>query len=473
MFNALFTKTDEYARLAQALGGPGACALFGIPGSGRAMVYAALAKALDKPLCIVTPGEAEATRFAGDLNALGVAAAVFPARDYVLRPIEGTGREYEYRRLAVLGDLVGGRLQAVCVPDEGLTQYTTPRADFCANTRSLRPGDTLPRAELTALLYGAGYTRRDQVDGPGQFSIRGDIADIYAPDMKQPARMEFWGDEIDTMHTFDLATQRRDEPIEKIYVSPAREILFGQPADAAEKIRSYIKKARGRRRTALETCTAADLAQLDGGAMPVNMDKYLTLRYPEPATILDYFDDPLLILEEPASLREAERATAFRRGEELSALLEDGVLAAGLDKLYAESGWLWAQCAAHRTLCAENFARSMPDVPLKTIVNAPAHAARLGRRGRGAAGGHPAALQRRHGGHGHGRHAPCGGRSGRRPAHQRAERHDGCGGGAERRVGADPAGAAFRRVQPAVCEIRRVYGPRLRRERRTEEEKAQ
>ena len=146
MFNALFTKTDEYARLAQALGGPGACALFGIPGSGRAMVYAALAKALDKPLCIVTPGEAEATRFAGDLNALGVAAAVFPARDYVLRPIEGTGREYEYRRLAVLGDLVGGRLQAVCVPDEGLTQYTTPRADFCANTRSLRPGDTLPRA---------------------------------------------------------------------------------------------------------------------------------------------------------------------------------------------------------------------------------------------------------------------------------------------------------------------------------------
>ena len=228
MFNALFTKTDEYARLAQALGGPGACALFGIPGSGRAMVYAALAKALDKPLCIVTPGEAEATRFAGDLNALGVAAAVFPARDYVLRPIEGTGREYEYRRLAVLGDLVGGRLQAVCVPDEGLTQYTTPRADFCANTRSLRPGDTLPRAELTALLYGAGYTRRDQVDGPGQFSIRGDIADIYAPDMKQPARMEFWGDEIDTMHTFDLATQRRDEPIEKIYVSPAREILFGQ-----------------------------------------------------------------------------------------------------------------------------------------------------------------------------------------------------------------------------------------------------
>ena len=373
MFNALFTKTEEYTKLAQALGSPGACALFGVPGAGRALIYAALAQALGRPLCIVTPGEAEATRFAGDLNALGIAAAVFPARDYVLRPIEGTGREYEYRRLAVLGDLVGGRLQAVCVPDEGLTQYTTPRAEFCANTRTLHPGDTLPRAELTALLYGAGYARRDQVDGPGQFSIRGDIVDIYAPDMKQPARLEFWGDEIDTMHSFDLATQRRDEPIEKIYVSPAREVLFAQPAEAAALIRSCIKKARGKRRTALEACTAADLAQLDGGAMPVNMDKYLTLRYPEPATLLDYFDDPLLILEEPASLREAARATAYRRGEEFSALMEDGALAPGLDKLYTEAGWLWAQAAAHRTLCAENFARSMPDIPLKAIVNAPAH----------------------------------------------------------------------------------------------------
>lgn len=87
----------------------------------------------------------------------------------MLRPIEGTAREYEYRRLAVLGDLVGGRLQAVCVPDEGLTQYTTPRAEFCANTRTLHPGDHLPRADLTALLYGAGYTRRDQVDGRASF----------------------------------------------------------------------------------------------------------------------------------------------------------------------------------------------------------------------------------------------------------------------------------------------------------------
>ena len=239
MFNALFTKTDEYARLAQALGGPGACALFGIPGSGRAMVYAALAKALDKPLCIVTPGEAEATRFAGDLNALGVAAAVFPARDYVLRPIEGTGREYEYRRLAVLGDLVGGRLQAVCVPAEALLQYTVPRAEFIQNTLTLKPGMVYNREALVARLFAAGYVRRSQVDGPGQFSVRGDIVDIYAPDMRQPARVEYWDNEIDSMSSFDLLTQRRDGALEKIYLSPAREVLFLSLIHISEPTRPY------------------------------------------------------------------------------------------------------------------------------------------------------------------------------------------------------------------------------------------
>jgi transcription-repair coupling factor (superfamily II helicase) len=375
MFYELFVNTAEARDLAHALNGKteGAAALFGLPAAGRAQVYAALCRMLDRPLCVVTPGEAEATRFAADLTELGVPAAVFPARDYVLRPIEGTGREYEYRRLGVLGDLVGGRLKAVCVPSEGLTQFTMPKADFCANTFTLRAGDTVPRAELTARLFAAGYTRRDRVDGPGQFSIRGEIVDIYAPDRKDPVRIEFWDDEIDTLHSFDLATQRRDEAVDKFYLSPAREVLFGSPADTAQALRGALAKTRGKKKTALEACMASDLELLEGGAMPEAMDKYLGIRYPQPATLLDYFNDPLLMIEEPASLREADRATAFRRSEELKALFEDGVLCPGLDTLYTPPGWLMAQAAAHRTLCAENFARSMPDLRLSIVVNAPAH----------------------------------------------------------------------------------------------------
>ena len=70
LFSSLFAKTAEYEKLAHALSAPGACALFGLPGSGRAMVYAALAKETGRFLCIVTPGEAEASPLPFSLPAI-------------------------------------------------------------------------------------------------------------------------------------------------------------------------------------------------------------------------------------------------------------------------------------------------------------------------------------------------------------------------------------------------------------------
>ena len=172
------------------------------------------------------------------------------------------------------------------------------------------------------------------------------------------------------MHTpSDLATQRRDEPIEKNLRLPRAGDLFSQPADAAEKIRSYIKgPAAGC--TALETCTAADLAQLAGGAMPAQHGQIShACAILEPATILDYFADPLLILEGaglPAGGRARHRVPP---GRELSALLEDR-------RAGGRAGWLSPRAAgsgrsARSCRLRENLPAACPDVPLKTIVNAP------------------------------------------------------------------------------------------------------
>ncbi len=123
--------------------------------------------------------------------------------------MEGAGGEYEYRRLSVLGSLAGGRLNAVCVPAEALLQYTVPRDEFLKNTLTLKPGMVYNREGLVARLFAAGYVRRSQGwTARGQFSVRGDIVDIYAPDMRQPARVEYWDDEIDSISSFDLLTQR-------------------------------------------------------------------------------------------------------------------------------------------------------------------------------------------------------------------------------------------------------------------------
>ena len=375
MYEALLKATPEYQKVAASFGSAGPAALFGLPPAGRALLYAALQKDLDRVLCIVTPGEAEATHFADDLKALGLTAAVFPPRDFMLRPVEGAGREYEYRRLSVLGALAGGRLQAVCVPAEALLQYTVPRAEFIQNTLTLKPGMVYNREALVARLFAAGYVRRSQVDGPGQFSVRGDIVDIYAPDMRQPARVEYWDDEIDSMSSFDLLTQRRDGALEKIYLSPAREVLFGSTSETAEALRSAIKKARGKHRTALEKATEADLSQLDSGLMPEAMDKYYGIRYPAPATLLDHLDAPLFILDEVGGIRDAQKATEFRRSEELTGLLEEGVLCPGLDVLYQTMDDLVIAAQNHSTLLCENFLRGMNEFKLKDLINAEAFAA--------------------------------------------------------------------------------------------------
>ena len=370
----IFKHTAEYKRLQTALQTPGAAALFGMPPVAHARLLRDLAEENGQSLLVVTPGEAEATRFAQDLEALGLPAAVFPPRDFLLRPIEGAGREYEYRRLAVLGDLVGGRLRAVCVPAEALLQYTVPKAEFCANTLTLKPGMTIPVKELAARLLAAGYHRRSQVEGPGQFSVRGGIVDVFPPDSRVPARAEFWGDEIDTLNSFDILSQRRDDALEKVYISPAREVLFGDAAETAAALRSALAAQKGRRASAMEKAMEADLAQLDAGLVPEALDKYLGIRYPKPASLLDYFDNAILVLEELSTIREAHKATQFRRTEEMKGLFEEGLLCPGLDVLYQDLPDLMHAVDSMPSLCCENFARTMPEIKLKDIVNAPAHA---------------------------------------------------------------------------------------------------
>ncbi len=367
--------TPEYRRLlGAAQGKAGSTALFGLPPTARAAVLCALCEDTGRPALVITPGEAEATRFAADAETLGLPAAVYPARDFVMRNIEGQSREYEYRRLDVLGKLVGGRVKLVAAPIEAVLQRTLPKSDFLAGTLTLRPGMELPQKQLLATLYAAGYTRREGVDGPGQFSVRGGIVDIYAPDMPAPTRAEYWGDTIETLHSFDLLSQRRDAALKKMYLSPAREVLFGEAKDAAERLRAGLARQKGTAKTRLENVMTPDLAALDAGVIPEGMDRYLALRYAMPAGVLSYMPEALVFLDEPSGIREEAKGTAFRAGEEHKNLLEAGLLGPGMEGFYQTIPDLTAALAARHCVYAENFTRSIPDVALRDTVSLPAHA---------------------------------------------------------------------------------------------------
>ena len=130
MYEALLKNTAEYQKIAASLATPGPAALFGLPPAGRALLYAALQKDLDRVVCIVTPGEAEATHFAEDLKALGLAAAVFPPRDLMLRPVEGAGREYEYRRFPCWASWRAGGCRPSASPPRPCCNTPSPGTNF-------------------------------------------------------------------------------------------------------------------------------------------------------------------------------------------------------------------------------------------------------------------------------------------------------------------------------------------------------
>ena len=369
-------KTTEYQKIKAAMAGgfPAVTALFGLPAAARAHMLAALCEELGRPAFVVCAGEAEATRFAADLCAFGQRAEVLPARDFVLRGIEGQNREYEYRRLAVLGNAVGGRTRIICAGVEAAMQRTAPRAEFCGNTLTLKMGADIAQGDLTQRLADAGYLRRFQVEGPGQFAVRGGIVDLYAPDMEKPCRLEFWGDTVESMFTFDLVSQRRDAPVRKIHLSPAREVLFGDTAAAADAIRKAGAKLSGKTREQFQKAAERDLAGLDAGVMPEAMDKYISVRYAKFATAMEYLEQPIVLLNEPSAIRDAAKAQEYRFGGEVERLLEEGELAGSLCAFYADLDDVFTAAQNARGIACENFARSMDGLRLAETVSATAHA---------------------------------------------------------------------------------------------------
>ena len=311
MYEALLKATPEYQKIAASFAKPGPAALFGLPPAGRALLYAALQKDLGRVLCIVTPGEAEATHFADDLKALGLAAAVFPPRDFMLRPVEGAGREYEYRRLSVLGALAGGRLQAVCVPAEALLQYTVPREEFLKNTLTLKPGMVYNREALVERLFAAGYVRRSQVDGPGQFSVRGDIVDIYLAYMSELAiRVEFFGDEIDRICEIDPLTGKIKGVLSHACVYPASHYVVGREKmeralnqiyqEMVERVAYFEEKGKLLEAQRIKERTMNDIEMLRETGFCKGIENYSAVmsgRKPgqPPFTLLDYFPEDFLL----------------------------------------------------------------------------------------------------------------------------------------------------------------------------------
>ena len=113
----------------------------------------------------------------------------------------------------------------IVAPVRAVMTRTLPRRDFIKAMKTLFTGKSYPFHELQKNWAGIGYQKVDIVSEPGQYSQRGGILDIWTPAEQMPVRLDFFGTDLDSIRRFDPATQRTIETIDKILVTPAREVL--------------------------------------------------------------------------------------------------------------------------------------------------------------------------------------------------------------------------------------------------------
>ncbi len=210
-------------------GSSGVLRLAGLPGSSGAVMVAWLADRFPQRILMVmaaTPAEAE--RWLADLAILtDDPTGLYPQREALGE--EEPHLEIAGERIETLEALLRGNLRILVTTARATAERTPMPAALEQLRLSLRVGAHHPLVDLTTRLEAMGYHRVPVVSEVAEFSVRGGIVDLYGFGMATPTRLEWWGDEISSMRSFDLTTQRSGEEIAEITVLPLGSREAGRP----------------------------------------------------------------------------------------------------------------------------------------------------------------------------------------------------------------------------------------------------
>jgi len=222
-FRKLFRKHDLLGELCVLLNTPGEKVhLQGLVGSSRSILVCLLSEEIPKTFVICLNDREEAAYFYDDLNTLAseVEALFFPSSYKRSVHYETIEQENIILRTEVLNKLKDGKQLLVVTYPEALVEKVISGEGLAANTFQVSKGDKLSLEFVNEVLFEYGFERVDFVYEPGQFSIRGGIVDIYSFSNEDPYRIDFFGDEVDSIRSFNIDNQMSKEPHSRISIIP-------------------------------------------------------------------------------------------------------------------------------------------------------------------------------------------------------------------------------------------------------------
>ena len=363
--------TEEYRTLENAVAkGATPAMATGLSAVHKAHLVYSVCRRLKRKALVIAADEAEAARLCSDINEMGLRAVYYPARDFTFREVTGVSGEFVHQRIAVLYDIMNDLCDVVVSCIDAALQYTVPPEVLRDNTVTVRSGQELPLEKIVGILSSCGYERAEQVEGSGQFSVRGGILDVFMPSAAQPYRIEFWGDEIDTVSEFDPATQRRTQTAEGFTITPSGEMLYSDPEALADRIKKKASSLRDKNAPKAREIMAEEEEIVRSGARLTSIDKYYSLIYDKPAVLYDYFtENEIVFVSEQPTLKERLRGILTQWSEDLADYRREGVLCRGLDRFMAEWGDHLECLSARDTVFIDNFTRGSCELPLRELVS--------------------------------------------------------------------------------------------------------
>ena len=294
---------------------------------------------------VVTYDDTRAKEIYDDLRSFTSRVWLYPAKDLLFYSADIHGNLMARQRIAVLRRLMEDREGVVVTTMDGLMDHLLPLKYLREQSITVESGQVIDLDAWKECLIAMGYERVAQVDGMGQFSIRGGIVDIFPLTEEVPVRIELWDDEVDSIRTFDLESQRSVEQLENITIYPAAEVVLSGEQLAAgirrleKEEKTYEKALREQHKPEeahrIHTIIGELRSGLDEGWRIGGLDAYIRYFCPDTVSFLEYFPqgESVIYLDEPARLKEKGETVELEFRESMVHRLEKGYLLPGQTEL--------------------------------------------------------------------------------------------------------------------------------------------
>ena len=292
-------------------------AISGLTDVGMTQMISATREFAKRPILVVTYNEIQAQKILKDIKYFTDKVYYLPKKEIVTYDYVAESKDLPYERIETLNKMQEMRTGVVITTIEAVLQKMISKKALYKNTLNFKVGDSENLETIKQKLVELGYVRCDLIEGRGQFSVRGGIVDISVNE-KEGVRLEFWGDEIDSIRYFNVVSQRSTENIDKITIYPAHEyILESNIEDVITNIRNTIYSEK------LQETIEQDIELIKAGNYISKIDRYLNSFYTEQDTILDYITDKYLVFLDEQSKIEQRTINVNKDSQNIIQLLID------------------------------------------------------------------------------------------------------------------------------------------------------